>query len=87
MRRADPHQALIRALLARHPELTIHEACTERWASVTFTGMRHVLRCAPLDMHGLEEAELVLPGHVVADIMTQAGEGVLIVEALTIETD
>jgi hypothetical protein len=86
MRRADPHRALIRALLTRHPELVVEEARTEPWASVTFTGMRHVLRCAPIDLEGLDEAEFALPDHVLADITAGCQGGSLVIEALTIET-
>lgn len=86
MRRADPHRALVRALLARHPDLSIVSARTEPWASVTFTGMRHIFDCTPTDLAGLDEAELVLPDHVVADITTETADGTLVIEALTIET-
>ena len=85
MRRADPHRALVRALLVRHPKLCIAEARTEPWASATFTGMRHILRCAPLDLVGLEDAEFALPDHVVVDIVAEANGDLLVIEALTIE--
>jgi len=87
MRRADPHRALIRALCNRHPDLSIAEARTEPWASVTFTGMRHTLRCVPLPLAGLEEAEFTLPGHILTDICAVEQDGILVIEALTIETD
>ena len=87
MRRADPHQGLVRALHRRHPHLQIVSAQTEPWASATFTGMRHLLRCTPLSLDGLEDAEFGLPGNIVADITFGFDAGLLIIDALTIETD
>lgn len=87
MRRADPHRALLRALAASYPALRVLDGRTEPWASATFTGMRHVLRCEPLDLAGLDDADFTLPGHVVADIAAAEENGLSVIEALTIETD
>ncbi|HEV2567322.1 hypothetical protein [Sphingomonas sp.] len=88
MRRADPHRALIRALIARYPGLLILTSATEPWASVTFTGTRHRLFCAPgVDLTGAEEVELPLPRHVVVDLCWRAEAKGIVVEALTIEDD
>ena len=87
MRRADPHRALVRALAHLYPDLVIVEAGTEPWASVTFTGMRHILRCAPTDVAEIEAAQFTLPGHIVADICAGQRDGALVIEALTIEID
>lgn len=86
MRRADPHRALIRVLTARYPGLLVLASRSEPWASVTFTGTRHELTCeGGPDLTGIEEAELALPGHIVADVqVTRSGRRISI-EALTIE--
>lgn len=86
MRRADPHRALIRALMARYPGLLVLAGKTEPWASATFVGTRHSLTCAGgIVLDGIEEEELSLPGHVVADICAEQREGRQTIEALTIE--
>jgi hypothetical protein len=86
VRRADPHRALIRALLARHPGLIVLASRTEPWASATFTGTRHELVCATgPNLAGIEEADFDLPGHIVADIGWSAEPGRLLIEALTLE--
>ena len=86
MRRADPHRALIRALVARYPGLLILASAAEPWASATFTGARHELRFDPnIDLAGLEEMDLPLPGHLVADICWRAEANAIVIEALTIE--
>jgi hypothetical protein len=88
MRRADPHRALIRALVARYPGLLILTSATEPWASSTFNGARHRLLCAGgVDLTGAEEAELPLPNHIVADLSWEAGANGIVIEALTIESD
>ncbi|MFD1610920.1 hypothetical protein ACFSCW_03805 [Sphingomonas tabacisoli] len=86
MRRADPHRALIRVLTARYPGLLVLASRSEPWASVTFTGARHELTCqgAP-DPTGIDEAELALPGHIVADVQVTRSGGRISIEALTIE--
>lgn len=86
MRRADPHRALIRALTVRYPGLLVLASRSEPWASVTFTGARHVLTCAAgPDLTGIGEEEFPLPGHIVADVIVgREGERITI-EALTIE--
>ncbi len=85
MRRADPHRALLRALTARYPGLLVLDSRTEPWASVTFTGARHVLTCTGPDLTGIEDAEFDLPGHVVADVAVTRSTGLMAVEVLTIE--
>lgn len=88
MRRADPHRALIRALMARYPGLRILTSATEPWASATFTGARHRLLCAAdVDLSGVEEADLPLPNHVVADVSWEIEANGIVVEALTIEAN
>jgi hypothetical protein len=87
MRRADAHRALLRALMARYPGLIVLASRTEPWASATFTGMRHELRCGSgVNLAGIEEVEFVLPDHVVADIAGCDRDGHVLIEALTIET-
>jgi hypothetical protein len=56
MRRADPHQALIRALIGRWPGLLVLAGTSEPWASATYTGARHTLTCAAgPDLTGIGE--------------------------------
>jgi hypothetical protein len=88
VKRADPHRALIRALLRHYPGLLVLSGRSEPWASVTFTGARHVLTCAAgVTLDGLGEAGFSLPGHFVADIASREADGRLIIESLTIEAD
>jgi len=88
VRRADPHRALIRVLTARYPGLSVLDSRSEPWASVTFTGARHVLTCAAgPELQGIEEADLPLPGHVVADVTARPDKDIILIEALTIQTD
>lgn len=83
----DPHATLLRALCRRHPELRLVDSATEPWASVTFTGARHVFTFEPTDAPGdLADAEFVLPGHIVADVAVAARPTGLVIEALTIES-
>lgn len=86
MRRPDPHRALIRALTARYPGLLVLTGESEPWASVTYTGARHMLVCAAgPDLTGLGEQEFALPGHIVADIHAERAGDRVTIEALTIE--
>jgi hypothetical protein len=88
MRRADPHRALIRALLARYPGLIVLSSRSEPWASVTFTGARHMLTCAGgVCLAGIEDAEFTLPSHICASITAEPDGDRLLIEALTIEAD
>lgn len=88
MRRADPHRALIRALLLRYPELMVLSSRSEPWASVTFTGARHVLTCAAgVRLDGIADVEFSLPRHFVADVCAREENGRVVIEALTIEAD
>lgn len=78
-------------------ELRIVKTECVRWASVTFTGARHVLWLEGADsaaardwLGALAELELAVRGHVVADIAVRAtasADGALRaeVEALTVE--
>ena len=86
MRRADPHRALIRALLTRYPGLLVLSGTNEAWASVTYTGARHRLVCASgPDLTDIEEEQFALPGHIVADIAAERIGERVIIEALTLE--
>lgn len=97
---ACPQLGLRRALLRRCPALHIESVASVRWASVTFTGARHMIGCrltgeravelAGRFCAGIGEAEFELPGHILADIavmeMTADASGVGIrLEALTVE--
>lgn len=85
---SDPHRALRRLLVARCPDLTVVEASSEPWASVTFTGMRHLFRCLPgADIAGLAAIDVRIPGHVLADIRIRPLPERTEIEALTIETE
>lgn len=85
MNRPDPHRALLRALAAAYPALVILGGRTEPWASVTFTGARHILTCrAGPDLSDIADRDFALPGHIVADIVARPGDE-LVIEALTIE--
>lgn len=87
MSRCDPHKALLRALHGLHPGLEVIGAEIEPWASVTFVGTRHVLRCASgPDLSGLADAEFDLRGHLVADLSVEREAGMIVVEALLIES-
>lgn len=72
--------ALIRALRARAPELDIEGSTSTGWASMTFTGARHCIRCLiPIAAYeafseGLDVVEFSLPGHIVADIAIESAE-------------
>lgn len=92
----DAHAALIRALNVRAPTLAIIGSSSTRWASVTFTGARHIVHCRipQADLaafaSGLDVAEFTLPGHIVADIVIERTErvddsAVIEIQALTVE--
>lgn len=88
MRRPDAHRALIRALVGRYPGLLVLSSRSEPWASITFTGARHVLFCGRgVEVGGIAEEEFQLHSHVVADIAARDDGAALVIEALTIETD
>jgi hypothetical protein len=83
----DPHRALHRALVRLYPSWTLLSSETTPWASVTFYGMRHVMHYrGPAPDASLGEQELALAGHLVADISARVQDGVIVIEALTIET-
>lgn len=100
---SDPHRMLtrlLRAYLDSHgldPQLSASHS--RDWASATFSGARHHFMFA-LDDDGAElrrrlaqagaaipEADIMLPGHIVADISLAAdAEGrAFTIEALTVE--
>jgi len=100
----DAATALLRALRSRLRDfsgaLVVEDLASRSWASVTFTGARHLLclrliglgaeEAADAFLAGLEEAEFNLRSHVLADIvlMRQAREEAsvrLFLEALTVE--
>ena len=81
--------------------LEVEEISSRAWTSVTFSGARHRLRLrlegaeagpAALKLSRLDEDELELRGHVLADLVVaveeEAGDEVhLGIEALTVEAD
>lgn len=93
---ADTQTALARHLLAasgRQARLTRAES--RAWASATFDGARHRLELAgpaaavAAMLAGLEEREIALAGHFVADVAVtgrgeSGGETAVTIEALTI---
>lgn len=83
----DAHPLLLRALTRRWPALHPLDSASEPWASITFSGTRHlyVFATGP-DLAGIAAEEWALPGHVVADIAAVIQGERLIVEALTLET-
>ncbi len=96
---ADPHGGLLRALDVRFRAAGIapmlESSRSERWASSTFAGARHSFNfiCAR-DAGGdgidalareLDEAEINLPDHLVADIALSPGDAGFTVDALTVE--
>ena len=97
----DAATLLMRALLdsAEQGGCTVTSITSDltRWASVTFTGARHLLtlaaRASPtLDawLTGLPEAEFALRGHLVADVSVESvhREGdaaTVLLEVLTVE--
>jgi len=100
-RQDDPLPRLLAQLLDRAGQpATVERATSRPWASALFEGRRHVirLRLSGADfpergtafMHGLADAEWVLPGHFVADISVDDGDADmdsvwLELSALTIE--
>lgn len=84
----DIHKALLRDIGRRHPDLVLRSSRSEPWASVTFTGERHVYVFAPgVSPAGLSEVEFRLSGHIVADLTVERDDEGIVVEALTIEAD
>lgn len=98
--------SLVRALLARagidRNRILLSDICSTPWHSLTFAGERHRIdlrvpgpgagAVARLLTHGLDEAEFVIPGQIVADIAVQGamfehpdGSVSLTIEALTVE--
>ncbi len=88
--------ALLRALSATGPALTLTEAESRDWSSATFTGERHRLRIELADdatsaawLAALPDVELAVRGRLVADVAVtetrhESGRVHATVEALTI---
>lgn len=93
----DVQAMLVRDLLGRGGEgARLVHGRSRPWASVTFTGARHVLRLAMLAeqeeafAQGIKESQFALPRHFVADIVIAGRrradrDVVLDIEVLTIE--
>jgi len=96
---------LLRALLARagvdRNRILLSNFRSSEWNSLTFTGERHAIALripgpgaasvAALLINGLEDADFVIPGQIVADIAlvrppTKQADGAIIleIEALTV---
>jgi len=93
MRRADPHGQLREALLAACP-ISIAASTQKSWASATFSGTRHRFECwlEPTGrqwLEGIEERDIPLVGHFLADIAicdeSRSDDRIsLVIEALTV---
>ena len=98
----DATTALNDVICANFTNIVMEEIRGRSWVSGTFTGVRHELtfrvegeeaaKEADIFLHGLEEAEFNLRGHILADIALvsrsadPAGPSVRIsIEALTVE--
>jgi hypothetical protein len=96
-RGCDAGTRLARALARSGPGIVVTARASTPWASVTFTGARHVLTLeapasAALDawLEALPETEFAIPGHLVADLavaeMRRDGARVEVrIEVLTVE--
>lgn len=84
-RRDDPLPQLLKQLLERAGQPTIVESAVSRpWSSALFEGRRHIVRLhltgddfparGMAFVHGLADAEWVLPGHFIADITLDDGD-------------
>ena len=94
---ADPHRELIKALATHLGPINDLTAQTRDWASVMFTGMRHLCQfsvpwSAEIEtlLSNLADAELPMRDHFVADLRVIAMRRVddvchVSLEALTIE--
>lgn len=97
---SDATSELLLGFSLDFPSLVVEEIRSRSWASATFAGVRHELTmrlegdgaeaCADAFLHGLEEREFDLRGHILADIalvsQTRAtGLVRLSLEALTLE--
>ena len=92
VRGPDAHRLLLRDLLARLPDAALLSSRSEPWASVTFSGTRHVVALDLRDRTAANgfaaaasEIEFALRGHIVIDIVVRADDGRLAIEALTVE--
>lgn len=85
-------RTLVASAAAAGVALSVVEALATEWASATFVGARHHLRLALSGgaavadwLDALPEADLPMPGHLVADlIVTARGDGTAAVEVLTV---
>lgn len=91
-----PHRRLRRLLARELPHGVALDPSTLRpWASANFVGARHLFPCTlaandaatlrPLLQARLETIEWRLPGHIVADLVVEAGDDGLRIEVLTVE--
>lgn len=90
-------RALSRSAQAASAAITIVRSDATRWASATFTGVRHAVELVAVAGGGVErwldelpEAELAMAGHLVADLKIvttrQAGSDLTVtLEVLTVE--
>jgi hypothetical protein len=99
-----PHALLESALIKQCAPCTakVTESTSRPWASITFTGARHVIHMSITGPQALAKAaalkqslscaEFDLPGHLVADIIaadpqSDGDDATLTIEALTVETE
>ena len=91
-RPACPHHRLVRLLAAELADgATIGASTLRPWASASFVGARHLFPCTgDRPTKALEDrliaAEWRLPGHIVADVAIEPGDGLAFtIEILTVE--
>lgn len=94
-RPACPHRRLARLLARELPQVALGESRLHPWASANFVGARHIFPCMVTDgdaalsrkrlQDRLNAACWSLPGHIVADIAVDDGDGGLRIEVLTVE--
>jgi hypothetical protein len=88
-----PHRRLTRLLgIELGSDVGLGQSTLRPWASANFVGARHLFDCAAegisLDALSarLNAAEWRLPGHIVADVAVEPGDGATFrVEILTVE--
>jgi hypothetical protein len=91
-RPACPHRRLTRLLAAElGGDITIGVSTLRPWASANFVGARHLFPCtgdqsAKALQDRLVTTEWRLPGHIVADVAIEPGDGTAFtIEILTVE--
>ncbi|WP_374944872.1 hypothetical protein [Sphingomonas sp.] len=84
-------RALLATAAAAGCAVRIVSATERSWASATFVGARHALSVEGVDsaaldgwLSALHDADLVLPGHMVADVSVERCDGGARVTALTL---